>query len=69
MWHITYRGEMRNAFRALVGKYEGKRTLGRCRRRWEHNIDKGLKQMGEGVDWIHLAILLFHKRRENFWAY
>jgi hypothetical protein len=40
----------------LVGKPEGKRPLGRPRRRWEYNIRKDLKEVvWEGVHWIHLA--------------
>jgi len=49
-------GEMRNAYKILVGKPEGKRPLGRHRHRWEDNIRMGLREIGsEGVDWIHLA--------------
>jgi hypothetical protein len=42
----------------LVGKPEGKRSLGRhCRRwdRWENNIRLDLREKGEGVDWMHQA--------------
>jgi hypothetical protein len=40
----------------LVGKPEGKRPVGRPRRRWEDNIKMDLKEVGyEGVDWIELA--------------
>jgi hypothetical protein len=47
---------MRNAYKVLVGKPEGKRPLGRSRHRWEDNIIMDLREMGwEGVDWIHLA--------------
>jgi hypothetical protein len=49
-------GEMRNAYKILVGKPEGKRPLGRLRRRWEDNIGIDLREVGwEGVDWICLA--------------
>jgi hypothetical protein len=49
-------GERRGVFRVLVGKSEGKRPLGRPRRRWEHNIKIGLQEVGCGVrDWIELA--------------
>jgi hypothetical protein len=49
-------GEKRNAYRLLVGKPEGKRPLGRPRRRWEDNIKVDLLEMGwSGVDWIGLA--------------
>jgi hypothetical protein len=49
-------GEKRNAYRLLVGKPEGKRPLGRRRRRWVDNIRRGLGEVGWGdVDWIGLA--------------
>jgi hypothetical protein len=49
-------GEKRNAYRILVGKPEGKRPLGRPRRRWEDNIRINLREIGwGGVDWIDLA--------------
>jgi hypothetical protein len=48
--------EKRNAYRLLVGKPEGKRPLGRPRRRWVHNIKMDLGEVGLGdVDWIGLA--------------
>jgi hypothetical protein len=44
------------AYRVLVGKPEGKRPLGRHRRRWEDNIKKNLQEVGcGGMDWIDLA--------------
>jgi hypothetical protein len=49
-------GEKRNAYRLLVGKPEGKRPLGRPRRRWVDNIRMDLEEVGWGdVDWIDLA--------------
>jgi hypothetical protein len=49
-------GEVRGAYNILVGKPEGRRPLGRPRRRWEDNIKMGLREIGFGdVDWIHLA--------------
>jgi hypothetical protein len=49
-------GEKRNAYRLLVGKPEGKRPLGRLRRRWVDNIKIDLLEIGwGGVDWIGLA--------------
>jgi hypothetical protein len=41
--HAARMGEMRNAYNNLVGKPEGKRPLGRPRRKWEHNIRIVLK--------------------------
>ena len=49
-------GERRGVYRILVGKPEGKRPLGRPRRRWEDNIKMDLEEAGFGeVDWIDLA--------------
>jgi hypothetical protein len=49
-------GEKRNAYRILVGKPEGKRPLGRPRRRWVNNIKLDLTATGwDGMDWIDLA--------------
>ena len=49
-------GEGRGVYRVLVGKPEGKRPLGRPRRRWENNIKMDLKEVGCGdMDWIELA--------------
>jgi hypothetical protein len=49
-------GERRGAYRALVGKPEGRRPLGRPRRRWEDNIKMDLREVGwENIDWIDLA--------------
>jgi hypothetical protein len=48
--------EKRNAYRLLVGKPDGKRPLGRPRRRWVDNIRMDLGEVGWGdVDWIDLA--------------
>jgi hypothetical protein len=41
--HVAYIGEKRNADRILVGKPEGKRSLGRPRRRWEDNVRMDLR--------------------------
>jgi hypothetical protein len=49
-------GEGRGVYRVLVGKPEGKRPLGRIRRRWDDNIKMDLQEMGcGGMDWIELA--------------
>jgi hypothetical protein len=54
--HVARMGEKRNAYRLLVGKPEGKRPLGRPRRRWGDNIRMDLGEVGWGdVDWIGLA--------------
>jgi hypothetical protein len=42
-------GERRGAYRALVGKPEGRRPLGRPRRRWEDNIKMDLREVGWGT--------------------
>jgi hypothetical protein len=49
-------GEKRNMYRSLVGKAEGKRPLGRPRRRWIDNIKMDLLEIGLNVvKWIGLA--------------
>jgi hypothetical protein len=49
-------GEERNVYRVLMGKPEGKRPLGRPRRRWEDGIRQELREIGWGsVDCIQLA--------------
>jgi hypothetical protein len=46
--HVTRMGERRGAYRALVGKPEGRRPLGRPRHRWENNIKMDLREVGWG---------------------
>jgi hypothetical protein len=46
--HLARVGEKRSAYRLLVGKLEGKRPLGRARRRWVDNIKIGLGEIGRG---------------------
>jgi hypothetical protein len=54
--HVARMGEKRNAYRLLVGKPEGKRPLGRPRRRWVDNSRMDLGEVGWGdVDCIGLA--------------
>ncbi|KAJ4450480.1 hypothetical protein ANN_01905 [Periplaneta americana] len=54
--HVARMGESRNTYRVLVGRPEGKRPLGRPRRRWEDNIKMDLREVGyDGRDWINLA--------------
>jgi hypothetical protein len=51
-------GEKRNAYRLLMGKSEGKRPLGRPRRRWVDNIRMDLGEVGWGdVDWIGHGVM------------
>ena len=62
----TYGGGERRVqvYRVLVGKPEGKRPLGRPRRRWEDNIKMDLQEVGcGGMDWIELA-----QDRDRYWA-
>ena len=54
--HVAHMGEERGVYRVLVGKPEGKRPLGRRRRRWLDNIRMDLQEVGYGcMDWIGLA--------------
>jgi hypothetical protein len=54
--HVARVGERRDIYRVLVVKSEGKRPLGRPRRRWEDNIWMDLQEVGcGGTDWIELA--------------
>jgi hypothetical protein len=49
-------GEERSVYRFLVGRLEGKRTLGRSRHRWNDNIKLNLREIGiDGANWIQLA--------------
>ena len=58
--HMARMGEGRGVYRVLVGKLEGKRPLGRPRRRWEDNIKVGLQEvvegfMGTGWSWLRIG--------------
>jgi hypothetical protein len=54
--YVARMGEKRNAYRLLVGKAEGKRLLGRPRRKWVDNIRLDLGEVGwSDVDWMGLA--------------
>jgi hypothetical protein len=46
--HVARRGERRGAYRALMGKPEGRRPLGRPRLRWEDNIRMDVREVGFG---------------------
>jgi hypothetical protein len=60
--HVARMGDGRDVYRVLVGKPEGKRSLGRLRRRWEDNIRLDFQEVGCGCeDWIVL-----HKTRGIF---
>jgi hypothetical protein len=61
MWHVV---EARIAYEVLLGKPEGKRPLGRLKRRLEDNIEMGHKELGwRGMNWIDLA-----QDRDRCWA-
>ena len=54
--HVTRVGEEREVYRYLVGKPEGKRPLGRPRRRWVDNVRMNLQEVGCGyMDWMGLV--------------
>ena len=54
--YVAHMGEWRGVYRVLVGKPEGKRLLGRPRRRWVDNIKMDLQEVGcAGIDWIELT--------------
>ena len=62
--HVARMGEGRGVHGVLVGKPEGKRPLGRPRRRWEDNIKMDLQEVGYGgTDWIELA-----QDMDRWWA-
>jgi hypothetical protein len=49
-------GKKRNAYRILVGKADGKRPLGKPRRRWEDSVMMDLREVGwGGMGWIQLS--------------
>jgi hypothetical protein len=56
VWHVARLGEMRNAYKILFGKPEGKQPLGRPKRKREDNIKVDLREMSlESVHWLHLV--------------
>jgi hypothetical protein len=62
--HVASMRQVRGAHNILFGRPEGRRPLGRPRRRWEDNIKMDLREMGFGdVDWIYLA-----QDRDRWWA-
>jgi hypothetical protein len=63
--HVARMGEERGVYGVSVGKPEGKRPLGRPRRRWENNIRLDLREIGIDVaNWIRLA-----QCRVRWWAF
>jgi hypothetical protein len=62
--HVARMQEMRDIYRVLVGKPEGKRPLGGPRHRWQDNIKMSLQKVGcRGMEWIELA-----QDRDRWWA-
>jgi len=62
--HVAWMGEERGVYCVLVGKLEGKRPMGRPRRRWVDNIRMDLQEVGCGyTDWIGLA-----QDRDRWWT-
>jgi hypothetical protein len=54
--HAARMGEGRGVYRVFVGRPEGRRPLGRSRRRWEDNIKMDLREIGiDGANWFQLA--------------
>jgi len=56
---VAITGERRGVYRVLLGKPEGKRQLGRSRRRWEDNIKMDLQEVGcgawTGLIWLRIG--------------
>jgi len=62
--HVARMGEERGVYRVLVGKSEGRRPMGRPRRRWVDNIRMDLQEVGCGyMDWIGLV-----RDRDSWWT-
>jgi hypothetical protein len=54
--HVALMEKARGVYRVLVGRFEGKRSLGRPRRRWKDNIKMDLREIGiDAANWIRLA--------------
>jgi len=60
--HVARMEERRGVYRVLVGKYEGKRPLGRPRHRWEDNIKMDLQEVGVwiGSMWFRIGTVGGH---------
>jgi hypothetical protein len=57
--HVARKGQRRGVYRVLAGKTEGKRALGKPRRRWEDNIKMYLQEVGlrawTGSNWLRIG--------------
>jgi hypothetical protein len=63
--HVARMEEERGVYRILIGRSEGKRPLGRPRRRWENNIKMDLREIViDGANWIQLA-----QDRVQWWSF
>jgi hypothetical protein len=63
--HVARRGEGTGVYRVLVGRPEGRRPLGRPRRRWEDNIKMDFREIRiDGANWIQLTQVKF-----QWWAF
>jgi len=57
--HVAHVGDMRNAYKIVVGKPGRKRSLGKPRHRWEHNIKMDLRELcWENVDWLRIRTII-----------
>ena len=56
MGELASLGERRGTYRVLVGKAEGKRSLGRANGRWEDNIKMCVLYIMLSLDWLDLAL-------------
>jgi hypothetical protein len=62
--HVAHTGDMRNVYKLLVRKPEGKKPFRRSKHGWEDNIRMDLKEIGrEGMYWMHLPW-----ERDQWWA-
>jgi hypothetical protein len=61
--HVARKRDMKGEYRVFIRRPEGKRPLGRPRRRWEDNIKMDLQEVGWSMDWIDLA-----QDRDRCWA-
>jgi hypothetical protein len=64
--HVARMGERRGVYRVLVGRPEGKRSLGRPRRRWEHNINMDLQETG--IDILRHGVSIPESDKSNYFV-